>query len=70
MQVDIEDDEIVVTKPGTSFLLAYRKSVDQPHLVLTRSRMKGTILSPALNEFRAQAFHAAVNKALSRRLQP
>jgi hypothetical protein len=61
IQVDVEDDEIIVTKPGTSFLPAYRMSVDEPRLVLTRSRMKGTIVSPA--EFRDQAFGAAVNKA-------
>jgi hypothetical protein len=27
LHVDVEEDEIVVTKPGTRFLLAYRKSV-------------------------------------------
>jgi hypothetical protein len=54
------DDEIVVTKPGTAFLLGYRKSAGEPRLVLTRSRV-----SPAasISEFRAQAFQAAASKA-------
>jgi hypothetical protein len=59
----VEEDEIVVTKPGTNFLLAYRKSVDQPRLVLTRSWMTLTPASRAINEFRALAFQAAVTKA-------
>jgi hypothetical protein len=28
--------EIIVTKPGTDFMLAYRKRPDSPNLVLTR----------------------------------
>jgi len=54
------NDEIVVTKPGTAFLLGYRKSAEEPRLVLTRSRV-----SPAasISEFRAQAFQAAASKA-------
>ena len=34
-----EDDEIVITKPGTAFLLGYIKSAEEPRLVLTRSRV-------------------------------
>jgi hypothetical protein len=63
IQLDVEDDEIVVTKPETRYLLTYRKSVDQQRLVMTRSWMKGTIASPARSEFRAQAIQAAVEKA-------
>ena len=63
LQVDVEDDEIVVTKPGTRYLLAYRRSNDQPRLVMTRSWMGPTTTAPGINEFRAQAFQAAVNKA-------
>ena len=60
IQVQVEDDEIVVTKHGTAFLLGYRKSTEEPRLVLTRSRV-----SPAasISEFRAQAFQAAASKA-------
>ena len=42
LQVDVEDDEIVVTTPGTRYLLAYRRSIDQPRLVMTRSWMGPT----------------------------
>jgi hypothetical protein len=63
LQINVEDDEIVVTKPGTAFLLGYRKSVDAPRLVLTRSWMASTPASKAMNEFRGQAFQAAVTKA-------
>jgi hypothetical protein len=63
LRVDLEGDEIVVRKPGTSLLLAYTKSVDQLRLVLTRSWMKSTSALPAINEFRDQAYEAANNKA-------
>jgi hypothetical protein len=63
LQVDVEDDEIVVTKPGARYLLAYRKSMDQPRLVMTRSWMGPTITAPGISEFRAKAFQAAVQKA-------
>ena len=39
IQVELEGDEIVVTQRGTRYLLAYRKSVDRPQLVMTRSWM-------------------------------
>ena len=63
IQVELEGDEIVVTQRGTRYLLAYRKSVDRPQLVMTRSWMGPTATAPGINEFRAQAFQAAVNKA-------
>jgi hypothetical protein len=63
LRVELEGDEIVVRKPGTSLLLAYSKSVEQPRLVLTRSWMKPPAPSPAVGEFRAEAFQAAVSKA-------
>jgi hypothetical protein len=61
--VELDGDEIVVSKPGTDFLLAYRKRPDSPNLVLTRSWEKPTVTSPEISEFRAQAFQAAVAKA-------
>jgi hypothetical protein len=65
LHVEIEDDEIVVTKRGTRLLVAYRKSVDQPRprLVITRCWMGPTTTAPGINEFRAQAWQAAVAKA-------
>jgi hypothetical protein len=63
LRVDLEGDEIVVRKPGTTLLLAYSKSAEQPRLVLTRSWVKPTTASPSIGEFRDQAFQAAVIKA-------
>ena len=61
--VVLDGDEIVVTKPGTLLLLAYRKSVDEPRLVVTRSSVTRTPSTTAITEFRAQAIQAAVAKA-------
>ena len=55
--------EIIVTKPGTDFMVAYRKSADSPTLKLTRSWVGPHITSPAISEFRSHAFKAAVSKA-------
>ena len=63
LQIELDGDEIVVTKPRTDFLLAYRKRSDSPNLVLTRSWEKPTLMSPEISEFRAHAFQAAVAKA-------
>jgi hypothetical protein len=63
LYVELEGDEIVVTRPGTDFMLAYRKRPDRPNLVLTRSWIAPTEASPFTNEFRAAAFQAAAIKA-------
>ena len=65
MEIQIKFDglEIIVTKPGTDFLLAYRKRPNQLSLLLTRSWMEPTTASPMINEFRALAFKAATSKA-------
>ena len=63
LHVELDGDEIVVTKPGTDFLVAYRKRFDSPTLKLTRSWEKPTVTSPEISELRAHAFHAAVSKA-------
>ena len=47
--------EIIVTKPGTDFMVAYRKSADSPTLKLTRSWVGPHITSPAISEFRSHA---------------
>ena len=44
-------------------MLAYRRRPDQPNLVLTRSWVDPRNTSPAVSEFRAHAFQAAVSKA-------
>ena len=48
---------------GTDFMLAYRKRPDSPTLKLTRSWVDPHTTSPAVSEFRASAFQAAVSKA-------
>jgi hypothetical protein len=63
IEVRFDGKEIIVTKPGTDFMLAYRKRSDSPNLVLTRSWVAPHITSPEINEFRAHAFHTAVSKA-------
>jgi hypothetical protein len=62
LRVDVEGDEIIVRRPGTALMLAYSKSAEQPRLVLTRSWMKPTTPCPT-EEFRTEAFQAAVSKA-------
>jgi hypothetical protein len=63
LKVKFDGQEIIVTMPGTDFMLAYRKRPDSPNLVLTRSWEKPTVTSPEISEFRAHAFQAAVSKA-------
>ena len=61
--LELLGDEIVVTRPGTDFMTAYRKRRDSPTLKLTRRAGFRTPHPPAVSEFRAAAFHAAVSKA-------
>jgi len=63
LNVLLDSDEIVVTKPGTLLLLAYRKAVDEQPLVLTRSSMTRPPTTAAITEFPAHAFQAVVTKA-------
>ena len=37
LHVELLGEEIVVTRPKTDFLLAYRKRIDRPSLIVTRS---------------------------------
>ena len=63
LHVELDSNEIVVTKPDSDMMTAYRKAPDRPNLVLTRSWVQPTVSSPAISEFRAHAFQAAVAKA-------
>ena len=63
IEVKFDGEEIIVTKPGTDFMLAYRKRPESPTLKLTRSWVNPHTTSPAVNEFRAQAFQVAVSKS-------
>ena len=63
IQVEVLGEEIVVTRLGTDFMIAYRKRSDSPTLKLTRSWVGPHITSPEISEFRAKAFQAAISKA-------
>jgi hypothetical protein len=63
LHVKFDGHEIIVTRPGTDMMIAYRKAPDRPNLVLTRSWVDPHVMSPEITEFRAQAFPAAVSKA-------
>ena len=63
VQVKFDGTEIIVTRPGTDTMTAYRKASDRPNLILTRSWVDPHSTSPAVSEFRAHAFQAAVSKA-------
>ena len=62
ISVEVVGGEIVVTELGTTFLLAYRKSAEEPRLVLRPSRIPPTTAS-LRSAFRAQAWQAANDKA-------
>ena len=61
LAVEVDGDEIVVTRPGVLF--AYRKCFDEPRLVLTRSLFARSQTAASINRFRIQAFQVAVAKA-------
>jgi len=43
LHVELDGDEIVVTKPDSDMMTAYRKAPDRPNLVLTRSWLEPTV---------------------------
>ena len=47
IEVKFDGEEIIVTKPGTDFMLAYWKRPDSPTLKLTRSWVDPHTTSPA-----------------------
>ena len=56
LSVVVEGTSIIVTMPGTDFSVTYQKQFGTPHLMLT-------LTASAIHQFRARAFHAAVEKA-------
>ena len=62
--VELDGDEIVVWKPGTVFLIAFKKPDHQRHLVVVRSWL-ADFTSKSSAEFRALAAQLAVIKARS-----
>jgi hypothetical protein len=63
VHVAVEAGAITVTKPGTNYSVTYSKPENSPHLVLTKSWLEPRVTTPAVSEFRARAFQAAVDKA-------
>jgi hypothetical protein len=64
VRVELVGDEIVVWKPGTVFLVAFRKSPHQQHLVVTRNWLSSFTSKP-LAEFRSLAVRLGADKARS-----
>ena len=48
LHVKFDGHEIIVTRPGTDMMTAYRKRPHSPNLVLTRSWEKPTVTSPEI----------------------
>jgi hypothetical protein len=64
ISVELEGEQIVVSEPGTVFLIAFAKAPNQRRLVITRSWLSDFTTKPLL-EFRARAAQLALNKARS-----
>ena len=63
LSVEVDGADITVTMPGTKFSVTYQKREDSPTIVLTHTWLAPSITTPAVSDFRARAFQAAVNKA-------
>jgi hypothetical protein len=63
LAVEVWGSSITVIKLGTDLSVTYEKRPDNPHLVLRGSWISQQLTSPAISEFRARAFHAAIAKA-------
>ena len=60
----VVDGKSIVTMLGTDFSVTYQKQFGSPHLVLTHMSITASAPAPdAIHQFRARAFHAAVEKA-------
>ena len=66
LQVVVDGTSIIVTMLGTDFSVTYQKQFGSPHLVLTHTSITTSGPAPlteVIHQFRARAFHAAVEKA-------
>jgi hypothetical protein len=63
LNVELVGKEIVISKPGTDVMTAYRKAGDRPKLVLSRGWLQLTTISLERCQFRSLAYQAAVTKA-------
>ena len=48
LHVKFDGHEIIVTRPGTDMMTAYRKAPDRPQLILARSWANPTVTSPEI----------------------
>jgi hypothetical protein len=63
LTVEIQDEEIVVTKPGTQFSARYHKPFADSVLRLVEATVDSRADPDAIYAFRAKAFAAALRKA-------
>jgi hypothetical protein len=64
LQVDVQDGEIIVTLPGTSYAVTYYKPQSSPQLLAKRIPDKNDLRTwMSLSEFLVQAWRAADDKA-------
>ena len=66
LHVEVEGDEIMVSRPGTTFSATYGKPSHQPHLLMVRGSAERGASVTSIYEFRSQAFQAAIAKARAR----
>ena len=63
LHVKFDGHEIIVTRPETNMMTAYRKAPDRPNLILTRSWLEPTRSSPEIANFAPTPFRPQVSKA-------
>jgi hypothetical protein len=64
MQVDVRDDEIIVTLPGTGYSVTYYKPANSPQLLARSFPMEDDRRSSmSLSDFLARAWKLANEKA-------
>ena len=50
LHIKFDGHEIIVTRPGTNMMTAYRKAPDMPNLILTRSWENPMVMSPEISQ--------------------
>jgi hypothetical protein len=64
LRLDVVDDEIIVSLPGTNYTVTYYKPPKSPQLLAKRISNRDDPRSPtSLSEFLSQAWQAANDKA-------
>ena len=63
LSVTVEGNTITVAQIGTEMWSTHEKRPENPHLVCMGSWREPSATSPAVSQFRARAFQAAIAKA-------